>query len=151
MITAWRIVRAEYAEGAFTGKGARFTHGRWHIGLPIVYTASSISLATLELLVRLDKPHIYALSIVPCYFHEVLVESVDRRLLPLNWRHSPPSPETQRIGNEWLLSRSSVVLEVPSAVTPDESNYLLNPEHPDFASVDVGEPQHFIPDYRLHT
>ena len=151
MIIAWRIVRAEHAEEAFTGKGARFSHGRWHIDLPIVYTASTVSLATLELLVRLDNPHIYPLSIIPCYFHEVLVESVDRRLLPLNWRHSPPRHETQEIGNAWLLSRSSVVLEVPSAVTPDESNYLLNPEHPDFATVDIGEPRPFIPDYRLLT
>lgn len=117
--------------------------------MPIVYTASSISLATLELLVRLKKPDVYQLAIIPCYFHEALVESLDRRLLPSDWRSTPPPPETQRIGNHWLLSCSSVVLEVPSAVTPEESNYLLNPEHPDFSAVDIGEPRSFFPDQRL--
>ena len=150
MVTAWRIVRAIYGEDAFTGKGARATFGRWHSSIPVVYTSSSVSLATLELLVRLRRPHsVDPLVIIPCYFPEVLIESLDRRLLPPNWRDSPGPPQLQEIGNAWLVSRSSVVLEVPSAVTPEESNYLLNPQHPDFKSVDIGEPQSFVPDYRL--
>jgi RES domain-containing protein len=91
------------------------------------------------------------LVIITCHFPEVLIESLDRRLLPTNWRDAPPPPQLQEIGNEWLASRSSVVLEVPSAVTPEESNYLLNPQHPDFASVDIGEPREFVPDLRLLT
>jgi RES domain-containing protein len=152
VLNAWRIIRTEHVAEAFTGKGARSGRGRWHRGgIPIVYTASSISLATLELLVRLPRADIYALAIIPCYFPEVLVESIDRRRLPSNWRDVPPPRETQEIGVEWLTSRSSAVLEVPSAVTPDESNYLLNPEHPDFRSIDIGEARPFVPDLRLLT
>lgn len=152
MITAWRIVRTIYADEAFTGKGARATFGRWHSSVPVVYTSWSVSLATLELLARLRRPRkVDPLVIITCHFPEVLIESLDRRLLPTNWRDAPPPPQLQEIGNEWLASRSSVVLEVPSAVTPEESNYLLNPQHPDFASVDIGEPREFVPDLRLLT
>lgn len=152
MITAWRIVRAIHADEAFTGKGARATFGRWHASVPIVYTASSVSLATLELLVRLRRSEkLDELVIIACYFPEAVVESLDRRLLPLNWRDAPPPSALPEIGNAWLLKGSSVVFEVPSAVTPEESNYLLNPEHPDFASVDIGDARPFTPDPRLLT
>jgi RES domain-containing protein len=43
------------------------------------------------------------------------------------------------------------VLKVPSAVTLVEFNYLLNPEHRDFASIEIGDPQPFKLDYRLIT
>ena len=33
-------------------------------------------------------------------------------------------------GGKWLKARSSPVLRVPSILIPEESNYLLNPEHP---------------------
>jgi RES domain-containing protein len=41
------------------------------------------------------------------------------------------------------------VLAVPSAVIPAETNYLLNPEHPDFARIGIGEPLELVTDLRL--
>jgi RES domain-containing protein len=41
------------------------------------------------------------------------------------------------------------MLRVPSAIVPEESNYLLNPGHPDFLSLKIGEPQDFTIDSRL--
>jgi len=38
---------------------------------------------------------------------------------------------------------------VPSAVVPAESNYLLNPLHPDFKRVKVGKPATVKTDLRL--
>jgi RES domain-containing protein len=41
------------------------------------------------------------------------------------------------------------VLAVPSVVTPQELNYLLNPAHPGFREIRVGDAQPFRPDPRL--
>ena len=43
----------------------------------------------------------------------------------------------------------SAVLEVPSAVVEHDSNYLLNPAHPDFSWIFVGDPKSFAFDERL--
>ena len=153
MITAWRVVDPAFAETAFTGEGPRLRGARWNPpGMPIVYTASSISLATLEIVVHNQRAlRVPEYTIISCSFPEAIVETLDRRRLPANWRDYPPPIELQRIGAEWLDSKESVVLEVPSAVIEQEVNYLLNPLHPDFASVDVGEPRSFRLDPRLIT
>ena len=44
------------------------------------------------------------------------------------------------IGNKWLAARETAVLEVPSAVLPQKSLYLLNPTHPDFGRFAIGAP-----------
>lgn len=40
-------------------------------------------------------------------------------------------------------------MAVPSAVIPAETNYLLNPRHPDFSRITLGEPQNLETDQRL--
>lgn len=52
----WRLTTARHAHTAFTGEGARRYGGRWNAkGVPVVYTAGSLSLAMLEMLVQ-DQP-----------------------------------------------------------------------------------------------
>ncbi|NNE34530.1 MAG: RES family NAD+ phosphorylase, partial [Rhodothermales bacterium] len=41
----------------------------------------------------------------------------------------PPSDTTRTVGDAWLESRISLVLRVPSVVVPQQSNYLINPDH----------------------
>lgn len=153
MITAWRIVDGRYADDAFSGEGSRRYKGRWHsVGVRIVYTCSSISLATLELLVRVSRAQLLRdYFVASCTFPEAIVERVDIRSLPKNWRDYPAPPELAEIGNEWVLSRESAVLAVPSAVTPEEVNYILNVEHEHFRSVEVGTGRPFQLDLRLRT
>ena len=55
--------------------------------------------------------------------------------LPADWRTFPRNPQTRRLGDEWLASRRSVGLAVPSAVVPIEWNVLLNPDHESFAEL----------------
>ena len=153
MITAWRIVHSRYADDIFSGEGSRRFGARWHkAGHRLVYTASSISLATLELIVNTPRARLLtAFVITSCTFPEVLVEDLDETQLPPNWRDYPPPPELQQLGTAWLVSGSSAVLSVPSAVTPEERNYLLNPEHEHFRSVDIGQSRPFQIDLRLLT
>lgn len=99
--------------------------------------------------------HLASERILPAYrlirilFDEALVERLDPAVLPAGWRASPAPPQTQAIGDAWLAERRSAVLAVPSAVVPIESNYLLNPAHPDFARITAGQPESFDLDQRL--
>lgn len=127
--------------------------GRWTPrGVVVVYTASSISLAMLEILVHNQRAlRVPEFAVFSCHFPEAIVETIDRNQLPADWRSYPGPVELQRIGGEWLESRTSVVLKVPSAVVEEEVNYLLNPEHGDFRSIDIGQPRPFKIDPRLIT
>lgn len=153
METAWRLVKPEYADDAFSGAGARLHGGRWNSrGHSMVYTASNAALATLELCVGIRRPYrLREYTMISCHFPEALVEEIDVETLPENWTASPAPPDLAARGTAWLLSGSSAILKVPSAVVPIEFNYLLNPEHPDFRSIDIGQPRPFRLDFRLLT
>jgi RES domain-containing protein len=116
----------------------------------MVYTAGSISLATLELLVHLDSTAALPLySICSVDFDDSLVEVLDPARLPSNWHQSPPPMQLQAIGDNWISLASSVVLGVPSAIVEDESNYLINPAHTDFAKLVLGRMKSLDLDSRL--
>jgi RES domain-containing protein len=150
-ITAWRIVKARRAGSAFDGEGARMAGGRWNSpGMSVVYTSSSAALAALEMLVHLGRGAILgAYALIPCAFDEILVARLNRRQLPPNWRSYPATPELQALGDDWIRSRRSAVLEVPSVVIENEPNYLLNPNHQDFKAIRIKRPLPFRFDLRL--
>jgi RES domain-containing protein len=82
-------------------------------------------------------------------FDESLVESLPSSSLPTGWRQEPPLLTTQDVGNTWIREARSVVLAVPSVLIPEERNYLLNPAHPDFPKIAIGEATDFTFDPRL--
>jgi RES domain-containing protein len=151
MATGWRIVKSRYASTAFDGEGARLYGGRWNSpGTRMVYTSSTISLAVLEVLVHLQEASLLSsYSLISADLDDALVERLDHSMLPDGWRTYPAPSDLQRIGDDWVRSQRSVALEVPSVIVVRESNYLLNPTHPDFASVIIGEPEPFTFDERL--
>ncbi len=133
-----------------TGMGA-FLHGaRWNTpGRYVIYASGNLSLAMLEVLVRLDDAetfgamlHVYRSLHLP----ERIIATLDRSALPKGWNDRPETLASQAVGNEWLERQASAVLAVPSVITPPElrfealyMNYLINPQHPDFAAVQVGQ------------
>lgn len=150
-VSVWRIVKAKYAMSAMTGEGARLNGGRWNSsGRPIVYTSSSASLATLEMLVHLDRTSLLAAYILmEVVMPEKLIMSIDPDELPDDWHTTPAPVSLQAIGDRWYDKQQSVGLKVPSAIVPSETNILLNPTHPKFTQLTVGEPvAHWI-DSRL--
>ena len=152
MPTAWRIVKTRYASSAFDGEGARVYGGRWNSpGTAIVYTSHSRSLAVLEVLVHLNRTGVVLASYSLCaaFFGEDLVGRLDPSRMPEGWRAYPAPPDLRAIGDAWVQGRTSPVLEVPSAIVEGESNYLLNPAHPEFSSVAVGDPEPLEFDPRL--
>jgi len=82
-------------------------------------------------------------------FDEAMVTAVEREDLPASWRDHPPPPETRAIGDRWVAEGNSAVLRVPSVVVPSEFNFILNPSHPAFADIRIGDPMLFPFDPRL--
>ena len=150
MLTVWRMVTVRFAGSAFSGEGARLYGGRWSSkGIALVYTAASQSLATLEMLVQ-DSPLRAHYVMIPARIPQaVTIERLKAQELPANWRDIALREELQAIGAQWVQKKTSAVLAVPSAVIPDETNYLLNPLHLDFKRIEIGKPQKFITDLRL--
>ena len=150
-ITAWRICKARRRAAAFSGAGARLYGGRWNSpGTPVVYTAGSISLAQLEMLVHLESEDLLRKYVLcPVMFDEALVLPLPADDLPRNWRADPPPRKLQEIGDHWIETGQSAVLRVPSVLVPQEANYLLNPAHPDFRKIKIGSFRSFRFDRRL--
>ncbi len=151
MPTGWRIVNSRYAAQAFTGEGARINGGRWNSqGIKMVYTAESNALAILEILVHLNDSRLLSNYLIGAiHFDESQVTAVDIAALPRNWQTSPPPPELPLLGDGWARSGTSVILRVPSAIVPTESNYLINPDHAAYPSLKIEQPRPFYLDPRL--
>jgi RES domain-containing protein len=151
MITAWRIVTADYKNKAFTGDGARVHGGRWNSkGVAVVYTADSLALASIEMIVNLPAPKLLQKYVrISIHISLDLVSELSAVDFPEDWNSRPISPSTRAIGDRWFKKQSSAVLRVPSIVVPDEYNYLLNPTHPDFAQIKIGKPTIYYFDPRL--
>jgi hypothetical protein len=86
----------------------------------VVYTSGTASLAALEYFVNLDVAEAPSdLVLVPADLPEdVAVEAVPREQLPASWRRTPGPDALARLGTDWLRSRRSLALSVPSAVVP---------------------------------
>ena len=142
-VEAWRIVKRRWAATAFDGEGPRRFGGRWTApGRPVVYVSDSRALAVLEVLAGLGSTAILpAWVLIGVRFPSSLMSVVEPPDLPDGWDAAPPGPPSREVGDRWLVEAPSAVLRVPSAIVPAESNYLLNPLHPDFAQVEIGEPR----------
>lgn len=152
MRTAFRLVKKRYAREAFDGEGARLFGGRWnHKGTRVVYLSGSLALAALEQFIHLGRE---GMSLAFVYF-EVLIpdgvslSKIEPRDLPGDWRSEPASHGTMDIGSGWMRSGGCALLEVPSAVIPIESNYLLNTAHSGMKLIKIGRPVPFAFDPRM--
>ena len=121
MIIAWRIVGSRYKDDAFSGEGARLRGGRWNSkGIPMVYTAGSLALATIEMLVNLPGPKLLENFFrIPVHIPLNLIIELPLDQLPGDWDSRPISPSIKTIGGRWVKKRKSVVLKVPSVVVPE--------------------------------
>lgn len=122
--------------------------GRWNtIGQRITYCGPNPSAALLEVLAHLKwKVNLLPLDL---QFSEIdLPDSVERErldmdALPFGWRED--ESHTQAIGDAWLASRRTAVLEVPSVLSPKTYNLLLNPLHPQASSITIAGPPIVFP------
>ena len=151
MGSGWRIVRASRAKTAFTGEGPWRFGGRWNSpGVRMVYVSEHQSTAALEIFVHrvpfvTEEPyHAFRLE-----WPESIMEILPQAKFPANWRTSPRPEETIEIGDRWTQEKRSAILAVPSAISPADRNFLLNPEHPDFKRIRIAAPINYEFDPRL--
>ena len=134
-----------------SGDGARLYGGRWNSpGVPAVYLGDSLALASIELLVHLRSSDVLAAyRQMPVFIPESLVMHLDAALLPADWAGPTSRSRTRAIGDDWLRGGESAVLQVPSAVVPDETTFILNPTHADIGAIKAGAITEFRFDARL--
>jgi hypothetical protein len=54
------------------------------------------------------------------------------------------------MGDEFLTSKQSLVLKVPSAIIETENNFIVNPAHPDLTKIKILKSENFMFDKRLY-
>ncbi|WP_115690157.1 RES family NAD+ phosphorylase [Cupriavidus taiwanensis] len=147
MMVLWRI--SNFAD--LKGIGGLRAGGRWHYaGQPVVYLAEHPALAFLEVLVHQD---IRQMEDLPKHYQLLQIEVEDSLAvaeigdLPEDWKSNPGWSKSA--GTEWLASRSSLLLKVPSVLVPYASNYLFNPAHPDSETVRIVEARQVDHDPRI--
>lgn len=127
---------------------------RWNLrGEKVIYAGSTRSLSTLELIVhrssiQISKP--YKLLVIKIESLTNHLECIKLEDLPSNWRSIQAYGSLQNLGSKWYQQQKSLILEVPSAVIPQEKNFILNTEHPLFRSaINISNSEDFFWDNRL--
>lgn len=154
---AWRIASdgLGYLAEDLGGEGAGQRGGRWNRpGFPVVYAASSISLACLETLVHINtgtlpvRRFLVRLEIPDDVWQAA--KRLDHADAPANWDATPWDRASVELGTRWLDDRSAPALfMVPSVVVPEEFNVLLNPLHADSERILSKKLRPWIYDFRL--
>jgi len=142
----YRLVRADRAEDAFSGEGARLYGGRWNPpGTAVVYASESRALAVLETFVHLTLEArtmrflLYTVTLPPRL-----------RLQRYRGQSAPRSlAASQEAGRKWIAEGQALGLVVPSVLVGQERNYVLNVRHRQFARLEIGRPEPFSFDERL--
>jgi len=133
----FRVVREKY-HSDLSGRGAYLNGGRWNSPERYaLYTTFTRSLGILETVVHLEStfpPDDYVMVVM--YAPDtVAIQNISLDDLSKNWKRH--TPETQKIGDEWLEKAQSPILRVPSVIVNAEYNYILNPKHPNFQSLKI--------------
>lgn len=123
---------------------------RWNSkGVYVLYAASTRSLACLENVVHRDGKGLSdnfrtMLIQVP---DDLKITTITLANLEDTWKEWAASSYTRAIGDAWVARGESAVLQVPSAIIPDEFNFVLNTNHPDFRKISLirTEPFQFDP------
>ena len=146
----YRIAKKEYIED-LSGNGAKRTGGRWNLkGIPILYCASTSSLAILEKLVSIDMdllPEDLCIAALEIPKSKILI--IPEEELPKNWNHYPSPDALKSIGKSWIELGNFCTLQIPSAVNSMESNYLINMKHTLMEKIKIKEVTPFRIDNRL--
>jgi RES domain-containing protein len=75
------------------------------------------------------------------------IEEIEESSLSVDWMEELAA--TRKLGDDWIKRASSAMLRVPSAITPQTHNWLLNPSHDDMRKVRIIETGRYPFDSRL--
>ncbi len=146
----YRIAKDVYIRD-LSGIGAKTVGGRWNFkGIAILYTSSSASLSMLECLAHFPPafaPKDMAMATINIPENSILELNVSD--MPDNWRGVPSPRQLKEMAYQWIKTQEFLILKVPSIIVPNESNYIVNPFHPDFSKVTLKEVSPFSFDTRV--
>ncbi|EKF7016962.1 RES family NAD+ phosphorylase [Salmonella enterica subsp. enterica serovar Typhimurium] len=95
------------------------------------YLSETASLTMLETLVHINAPQLLdSYTLLSIDVPDDQIQAFDLNLLPPDWASEDAPAELALYGDNWAESGSFVALRIPSALSPVEFNYLLNPAHP---------------------
>lgn len=146
----YRISSPDYA-GDLSGNGAKLYGGRWNEkGTPVVYLASSRAMAMMELLVHLHPEDLYREYVVVAFeVPDDKIYKVDAELLPNDWKADERKPTLAKWCKRFIDEGQFLLMQVPSVLVEEESNYILNPLHTDAVKVKLVSQRLFAFDHRL--
>ncbi len=149
-MSVYRLCKCRYARD-LSGRGAEMAGGRWNSkGTPVLYTAGSRALSTVEIAVHTplgNIPKDYCMVILQ--LPDVPVQEIDPSSLPEDWRSLPPSASTRKRGDRFIAEGKELILKVPSAVVEGDFNYLINPRHKEASKIKILSVTPFSFDKRL--
>ena len=137
-LSCFRIGDPNGAYPIFDATGSTIAPGRWNTaGSPVIYTSEHYSTALLEKLVhgsgRLPpNQHFVRITVPPGVSYEMFSEPA----LP-GW-DAMPATVSKAFGEKWCFERRSLILMVPSVVARLDTNFIINPAHPDFSKLEPG-------------
>lgn len=145
----YRITSTKYATD-LNGTGGLYGPGRWHReGTQLLYLAEHISLAKLEVLANSRKiPHNQSLVTVEIPASASIL-FIKQEELPIGWEKIPYLEELADITERWITEQTYWIMRVPSAHSPTEFNYLLNPLHPEHTTLRLVSVEPHLFDSRL--
>jgi len=128
-----------------------FADGRWHtLGERVVYFGGSAAIVVLERLAHTDADLLPGdLRLARFEFAQPVVDAKVDEFGGLSANWTQDEDHTRLIGSRWRLVGSSCLLAVPSAIVPEEINFVLNPEHPDAKRLRLVRDRRFTFDSRL--
>lgn len=152
-VSVWRIAAEApgYHAADLSGTGAKLSGGRWNRpGNAVVYAADSIALAALETLVHFNSAGLplnrYIVRIdIPEDVFAAAANLVDP---PVGWDAHPVGMASLDSGDAWLAENSTALLLVPSVIVVEAKVVLINPAHPDAATITATAERKFVYDAR---
>ena len=146
----YRIASCNYIQD-LSGYGAFLNGGRWNSeGVYALYTASTASLAMLEILAHFQiMPKVgFCLMCVDIPDNSLL--DIDAQSLPQDWNLFPAPELLQKIGDKHLREGKYLGIRFPSALLPEDKVILLNPKHKHFQYVKIDYSRAIEIDKRLY-
>ena len=130
----YRISKKEFA--SLDGVGGLYYPGRWHeAGYRVIYASQHRSLAALEYLCHLSKTNFLLSDYVITYIDipdDEVIENIRPEKLQKYWYSMNKIVTTREIGTKFLKKNDKLALKVPSAIIPQEWNFIVNPAHKAF-------------------
>lgn len=132
----YRISNELYKDD-ISGNGAAINGSRWNSkNIRMLYAGEFISLTILESLVHLrqgdlpEKQYLLKIELPDVELQEI-------KVLKLADKWQQQISYTQWMGDQFIAADQALVLKVPSAIVPQEHNFLINPLHKEFKKVKI--------------